>query len=363
MIDEVLMFRRQMRPVLAAAMVALALVAPAAQQKAPLLSDQEFWALSSRLSEASGVFHSDNVVSNEARYQSVIPDLGSRVKPGGVYLGVGPEQNFTYIAALRPRLAIILDLRRGNLHEHLLYKALFEMSATRAEFVARLFSRQPSPMPAASASVESIFAAVDAAAPSPALYDQNLASVLEWLKTKRHLPLTTEDRDGIAYVYRALRDGGPQIGYMLTTGRGVGSPGYGALMALTDDAGVQRSYLSSEERFQFVKALETSNAIVPVVGNFAGPKALRGIGEYLRSQKATVSAFYLSNVEQYLRQDGIWDDFCRNVATLPLTPESTFIRSMRGGFARGSAPARGTAVAGGFVSSLGTIAEDIRGCR
>ena len=114
------MFRRRSGPILAAAIVALALVVPTAQQKAAQLSDQEFWELSSRLSEASGVFHSDNVVSNEARYQSVIPDLVTRVKTDGVYLGVGPEQNFTYIAALRPRLAIILDLRRGNLHEHLL---------------------------------------------------------------------------------------------------------------------------------------------------------------------------------------------------------------------------------------------------
>ena len=347
-------FRWQVRLVAGAALVALTLVAPAAQQKAPLLTDQEFWALSQRLSEASGVFHSDNVVSNEARYQTVIPDLVARVKPGGVYLGVGPEQNFTYIAAIRPRIAIILDLRRGNLHGHLLYKALFEMSATRAEFVARLFSRQPSPMPAGSASVEAIFAAVETATPSPALFDRNLASVLDWLTTKRHLPLPAADRDGIAYVYRALRDGGPDIGYTLTTGRGVGSPGYGALMALTDDAGVQRSYLSSEERFQFVKALEASNAIVPVVGNFGGPKALRGIGEYLRGRGDTVSAFYLSNVEQYLGRERRWSVFCQNASALPIDGASTFIRSIRDGHYY--------ATRGGLTSVLGSMGEETRGC-
>ena len=58
-----------------------------------------------------------------------------------MYLGVGPEQNFTYITAVRPRMAFILDIRRGNLQEHLLYKALFELSADRAEFLSRLFSR------------------------------------------------------------------------------------------------------------------------------------------------------------------------------------------------------------------------------
>ena len=69
------------------------------------------------------------------------------MKPSGVYLGVGPEQNFTYIAAIRPRIAFITDIRRGNLHLHLMYKALFELSANRADFVARLFNRSAAHRP------------------------------------------------------------------------------------------------------------------------------------------------------------------------------------------------------------------------
>ena len=61
--------------------------------------------------------------------------------PGGVYLGVAPDQNFTYMVAVRPRMAFILDIRRGNLLQHLLYKAVFELSADRAEFVSMLFSK------------------------------------------------------------------------------------------------------------------------------------------------------------------------------------------------------------------------------
>ena len=59
-----------------------------------------------------------------------------------VYLGVGPEQNFTYIAALKPKMAFIVDVRRGNLQLHLMYKALFELSSDRADFIFRLFSRK-----------------------------------------------------------------------------------------------------------------------------------------------------------------------------------------------------------------------------
>ena len=106
------------------------------------LTDQEFWKLSTDLSEPNGYFRSDNFLSNETGFQWVIPELKRRIPPGGVYLGVGPEQNFTYISALKPAMAFIIDIRRGNLHEHLLYKALFEMSADRAEFLSRLFSRK-----------------------------------------------------------------------------------------------------------------------------------------------------------------------------------------------------------------------------
>jgi hypothetical protein len=76
--------------------------------------------------------------------------LAHRVTPAGVYLGVGPEQNFTCIAAIKPRIAFISDIRRGNLNLHLVYKALFEMSGSRADFVERLFSRtRPAGLPEA----------------------------------------------------------------------------------------------------------------------------------------------------------------------------------------------------------------------
>src|SRR5579862_6676467 len=119
--------------------------APVALTRASIaskLTDKEFWDLSEMASEANGEFQSDNFLSNERGYQVVIPDLIKTAKPGRVYLGVGPEQNYPYIIALKPALSIIFDVRRGNLHEQLLYKSLFEMSSDRAEFLSRLFSRK-----------------------------------------------------------------------------------------------------------------------------------------------------------------------------------------------------------------------------
>ena len=103
--------------------------------------DDAYWRMVSEFSESGGTFSSEKLVSNELYFQHVIPALMS-AKRGDVYLGVGPEQNFTYIAALEPKLAFIIDIRRGNLQEILMYKTLFEMATDRADFISMLFSRK-----------------------------------------------------------------------------------------------------------------------------------------------------------------------------------------------------------------------------
>jgi hypothetical protein len=132
-------------------------------------------------------------------------------------------------------------------------------------------------------------------------------------------------------------------------------------MTASDGAGKNRSYLASEDTFRFLKDLETRNMIMPVVGNFGGPKALRAVGAYLRQKETVVSVFYASNVEQYLREDGIWDNFCASAATLPIDAASIFIRSERGGF-RGQPGQRANPVAGGFASSLAPMKTDLARC-
>src|SRR5579864_9415827 len=114
----------------------------AAQSLPNKLADHDCWRLSTESSESNGFFRSDNLLSNESGFQNVIPELIRTTKPGRVYMGVGPEQNFTYIVATKPAMAFIVDVRRGNLDLQLMYKALFELSTDRADFVSRLFSRR-----------------------------------------------------------------------------------------------------------------------------------------------------------------------------------------------------------------------------
>ena len=300
------------------------------------LTDREFWSLIEKLSEPGGYFRSDNLLSNEAGFQTVIPELLRTTTSGGVYLGVGPEQNFTYIAALESPMAIILDIRRGNLHMHLLYKALFELSADRAEFVSRLFSK---PRPAglgAAVTIDSLFGAYWYVTTDSALYRRNLAAVRDHLVKTRGFPLTPDDLTGIEYIYDAFYMEGPMIDYSYPRTSGGRYPGYADLMVQSDGGGVQRSFLATEAAFLRIKALQRANLVVPVVGDFGGPRAIRAVGEYLKERNARVSAIYVSNVEQYLFQSGdAWRKYYESVSTLPTDSTTTFIRSVGGGFGGG----------------------------
>jgi hypothetical protein len=323
------------------------------------LSDREFWNLVTELSEPNGEFRSDNLLSNEIYFQYVLNDLAQPPRMSRAYLGVGPEQNFTYIAALKPKIAFIVDVRRGNLHLHLMYKALFEMASDRADFVFKLFSRRKpaglSPKPG----VNDIFEAVDREPMSEALLKENLKAILDHLTKKRGFALTPEDHTGIEYVYANFSWHGPGLSYWSSGRSSMGgmqpraAPTYWDLMVADDGKGQMRSFLANDENFLVLKELHEKNLLVPVVGNFAGPKALRAVGRYLRERDATVAAFYLSNVEQYLQRDSSWYVFCGNAATLPLDEHSKFIRSVRNGtFGPGI----------GLDSELGDIAEQVKGC-
>ena len=286
------------------------------------LSDADFWRLSADLSEPAGIFtHSENLVSNELQFVNLI----RRVRPvGGVYFGVGPEQNFSYIAALRPAMAFIVDIRRENQNLQLLYKALFEISTDRADFLSRLFSRERPAGLSADSSVDRLFEAFGRTAANASLLEVTRGLVRERLVDVHRFPLTTEDLNHIDHALRAFFDDGPEITYGRSIVDDEPRPSYRALMTVRDIAGVSRSYLASRKAFDAVKALQDRNLIVPVVGDFAGPIAMRGVGEFVRRHRSTVSVFYGSNVEVYLNQVKTVA-YCGNIASLPYARSTLFI--------------------------------------
>jgi hypothetical protein len=402
--------------IFAGAAMIMALTAPRAHREAlpERIADSTFWRIVTTFSEPSGVFPSENFVSNETEWQFVIPPNLNRIKSGSnaAYVGVGPEQNFTYISAFKPGIAFICDIRRQNMLLHLMYKALFEMSTDRADFLSKLFAR-PRPAGLDTASSGATLANAYRAIPYDSLLsDITMSAILSQLVRQHKFALSSEDSatiravygvfvqygpdvsysassrnvrnpmapsvggmplpniigsmsggvsirtsiNGVANLYRitadtagrqvverdsagvwvkdtlAFRNGIAPLSFTRSPGMGIGSvyATFAFLMGLDDGAnpGVNRGWLGSESAFRWVKNFQERNLLIPVVGNFAGPKALRAVGEFLREKDAKVSAFYTSNVEQYLFQSRISDDFYENVSTLPTDAGSTFIRSI-----------------------------------
>ncbi|MGH7618112.1 MAG: hypothetical protein ACREPM_12860, partial [Gemmatimonadaceae bacterium] len=345
------------------------------------LSDAELWRLNSEFSEPNGYFRSDNFLSNETGFQFVIPDLVRSIKPGGAYLGVGPEQNFTYIVALQPKIAIIFDIRRGNMMAHLMYKALMETSADRADFLSKLFSRPRPPWLDTASTVRQLVEAFDAVDPDSMLFHRNLAAIKTQLTKAHGFVMNDSDSKLLEYTYGAFYGGGPGMtynyrpGFVVATaggrfggrfggrgGFGGGMPSYQSLQSATDSAGKNWAYLATEANYRWLKDFESRNLVVPVVGDFAGPKAVRAVADYLKSHNAVVAAFYTSNVEQYLFQQGDdWSRYYKNVATLPLDANSSFIRSIGGGrgFYLPARPAAQQAMLGGRLPSVTCSIQDL----
>jgi hypothetical protein len=74
-----------------------------------------------------------------------------------------------------------------------------------------------------------------------------------------------------------------------------------------------------------------------------------------------VSAYYLSNVEQYLNQNGVEQVFLCNVAQLPLDAQSTFIYTGNGRYGNSGGGGRGGG--GGLnVTFLRPMQPDTQGC-
>ena len=338
-------------------LVAFGLASRSDAQVPARLADTTFWRLMNEYSEPSGTFRSENFVSNETSLQWVVPELTRRIAPGGVYLGVAPDQNFTYIAAVKPSIAFIVDIRHQNAMEHLMYKTLFETSSTRAEFLAKLFSRAPLGSVDTTSTAEQLFEALAKQPADSARYRDNFRAIVSRLTDVHRFALSDSERVLLGCVYSAFFTQGPELtynfasecrnpgpfayGYGGTMGPGPGGgmgrfgfrmPTYQGMITETDSAGTNWSYLGNEARFRAVKSMEERNLIVPLTGNFSGPRALRAVGDWVRARNARVTTFYVSNVEQYLFQQG--DEarrFYENVAALPIDSTSTFIRSFNGG--------------------------------
>jgi hypothetical protein len=298
-----------------------------------------FAAQIAQLSEPGGYFDTDNLISNERSFLHVVPALREANLAGGAYIGVGPDQNFSYIAQVKPSIAFIVDVRRDNLLLHLLFKALFSLSETRVDYLSLLFGR---PVPASltdwrTASLEKIVEHVDGAPLPDAALAELRGRVDARIKTFG-VPLSDGDFTTINRFHRRFISAGILLKFQ-TTGRQPQSyyPTYRDLLLETDRQGRRWSFLAEEDAFQVVRSLEQRDLIIPVVGDLAGATALAQIGRLMTSRGDRLAAFYASNAEFYLFGDGKFPNFVDNLKQLPHSERSLIIRSVFGGLGQ-SAP-------------------------
>jgi hypothetical protein len=311
--------------------------APAAVSSASLptkISDAEYWKTINDLAEPGGYFRiPDNFTSNEIEVGWLFSRLQETKVNGGVYLGVGPEQNLSYIAAIRPKMAVLFDIRRQAMVQHQIFKAIFELSPDRADFIQMTFAK---PRPAKLDSTTEIRAMWDAFWYIPtdtALARKNYTRIVDHLTKTHGFTFTEYEMQMMKNVYDAFIAYGPVI--TTNGGQNGGRQPANTFADMTgysyDAAGLPRSFMSSEDNYRFVRNMHLNNLILTVTGDFGGPKAIRAVGDYLKARGGVVSAFYVSNVEQYLFMDGKANAFYANVGTLPIDDKSVFIRpySMR----------------------------------
>jgi hypothetical protein len=304
------------------------------QSKPKGKSSKEFAHLIQDMSEPDGYFDSDNFISNESSYLHVVDKLRGLGNQGGVYVGVGPDQNFTYIAKTRPDIAFVVDVRRQNMLHHLMYKAIFDMARTRSEYLSILFAKPLSgdDQPDKSASIDALVSYFRQVPFSETLYATNLARIKSSIKDKYKVKLSAEDESKIEYIYRAFCRENLKIKFT-SFRRGDQSfyPNLEELMLETDLKGNHGHYLNSNDDFNFLKQMQQQNLIIPIVGNFAGEHALTKVAKYVRANKQHLATFYVSNVEFYLlRKKQDWDQYVANVQQFPYDNNSVFIRAYFG---------------------------------
>lgn len=289
------------------------------------MTDAQLGELMGKLSESPGDFPSHNFVSNETSYLDAAKVLREPSMRGRAYVGVGPEQNLTYVGLMQPAIAYVVDIRRGNAVEHLVLRSCMERGKTRVDFVSALTSRRaPDSLLAKGeqASVEEIAEAFRGAKPDASLRAEGRAAV-DATMAKLGWVSTNADRGELAAILGAFEAKGMELAYSME-GSARKYPTLGSLLARSE--GDASSFLAREETYRRVREFVVGNRLVPVVGDFAGDHALAAVGRDLAARGLKLGVFYTSNVEQYLFEGDKYWKFTANVRAMPRDDASVIVR-------------------------------------
>lgn len=268
--------------------------------------------LIARLSDPAPGPHADNFVSNEDSYPRIAPLLREKAPPGSVYLGVGPDQNFTFLAHARSSRAFLVDFRRRNLRLHLLHHALFVLAEERASYLRLLTARDPTdPDPDA-------FQRARFSRDLLAHAQARVESVLRPLGV-----LHDDEWDDLRTIHARMAGPGLDARFLALTMY----PTLGRMIRTPGSDGQPAHFLAREDLYRAVRDLQRSRLVVPLVGDLAGDGCLPRLAGWLREQDERVGVVYVSDVEFFLLRDGRFDAYLHNLELLPRHPDALLVRS------------------------------------
>lgn len=272
--------------------------------------DQSFGSVVRALSEPETGPAADNLVSNEDSYPRIAADVAQRRPVDGVYVGVGPDQNFTILAHAAPRLAFVLDYRRRNLLLHLVHKALFSLSENRVAYLSRLTARRPTGLPA-DPDADQLVAAFSAARFERRRLDAAIAEAAAVLQ-----PLdvvAASEWDAVATIQAKLAGPGMNARFLALPMY----PTLGRLVKTRDRRGAAAHLLANEDRYRLVRHLQRNDLVIPLVGDFGRPHGLDKLSDWLKAHRLRVGLLYISDVEFFLIRAGRLRDYADNLTSLP----------------------------------------------
>ncbi|SIN92864.1 hypothetical protein SAMN05444166_1656 [Singulisphaera sp. GP187] len=282
--------------------------------------DATFASIIRELSERETGPAADNLVSNEDSYPRVTAEVARLCPPGQVYLGVGPDQNFTILAQAKPRLAFVMDFRRRNLLLHLVHKALFTLAANRVAYLTRLTARSPGPLGPDPSADELVTAFSEAKFDRERLEE----SIVEVATILQPLGVVAEPEwKALATIQAKLAGPGMNARFLALPMY----PTLGQLVRTRDRRGAPAHLLASEAGYQFVRELQQGDRLIPLVGDFSRPPSLSRLGDWLRAHSLRLSLLYVSDVEFFLIRAGRFARYVESLAGLPWHEGAQVVRT------------------------------------
>jgi hypothetical protein len=281
-----------------------------------------FWNILKRLDDPpTGPSSADNLMTNEDSVASVVDEISKVVPKGQVYLGVGPDQNYSLMAHLEPSYGFILDYRKKNQLLHLLQKALVENSADRHAYLEHFWNRNLPELPLSLNDIEKEFKIL-AKQPQNELLVQSAKELVTQTMSKWNI-LNDKEFHEIATIQARLAGPGPDARFLALKMY----PTLGSLITMPSRSGQPSHWLASDRTYAAIRKMQLSDQILPIVGDWAGPGAIRRLAEHLKMNQLQVGCIYISDVEFFLLRGGLFQKYLENLSALPRHPESKIIRT------------------------------------